>query len=62
VALADAFKIPDEVIDPMLRIYADLLKQAGKTKEAKAADDRIRAALIKRADREGTRKRAPVKQ
>jgi hypothetical protein len=57
--LAETFQFSDEQIDPMLRIYEKVLRQAGKTKEAKVIDERIRAALVKKADREGARKPVP---
>jgi tetratricopeptide (TPR) repeat protein len=59
IVMAENFKIPDEMIDGMLRIYSKVLQQAGKTREAKAVDDRIRAALIRKADREGARRPLP---
>ena len=59
VAMADSFKVSDELMDPMLRVYRSVLKELGKVKEAKALDDRIRGALIRKADREGNRLAAP---
>jgi tetratricopeptide (TPR) repeat protein len=59
VATADSFKVADELMDPMLRVYMGVLKEQGKLKEAKLLDERIRGALIKKADREGTRLPAP---
>jgi tetratricopeptide (TPR) repeat protein len=59
IAMADGFKLPDQLLDPVLRIYERLLKETGKSKEAKLIDERIRAALIRKADREGTRKAVP---
>jgi hypothetical protein len=43
----------------MLRVYSQVLQQAGKTKEAKIIDERIREALTRKADREGTRRPLP---
>jgi tetratricopeptide (TPR) repeat protein len=61
VAMADSFQVPDELMDPMLRVYMQVAKELGKAKEAKAIDERIRAALVRKVDREGTRKPAPVR-
>jgi tetratricopeptide (TPR) repeat protein len=62
VTMADSFRVADEVMDPMLRVYMSVMKELGKVKEAKAIDERVRAALIRKADREGTRKPSPVPQ
>jgi tetratricopeptide (TPR) repeat protein len=59
VAMADSFKVSEELMDPMLRVYMGVMKELGKVKEAKALDDRIRGALIRKADREGKRLPAP---
>jgi hypothetical protein len=50
VAMADGFKVADGV-------YRGLLKELGKVKEARAVDERIRTALIKKADREARARR-----
>ena len=36
-----------------------VMKELGKVKEAKVLDERIRGALVKKADREGKRLPAP---
>ena len=59
VAMADSFKMSDELMDPMLRVYMSVMKELGKVKEAKVLDERIRGALVKKADREGKRLPAP---
>jgi alpha-glucuronidase len=59
VAMADSFKVSDDFMDPMLRVYMSVVKELGKLKEAKALDERIRGALIRKADREGKRLPAP---
>ena len=51
-------------MDGVLRTYALLLSQLKREKEAAAIDRRVREALIKKADREGTRlpKPKPIPQ
>jgi tetratricopeptide (TPR) repeat protein len=59
IAMGDSFKLRDELLDPVLRVYERILRDTGKPREAKLIDERIRAALIRKADRSGTRKPLP---
>jgi hypothetical protein len=54
------FKVSDELMDPILRVYMSVVTERGKVKEAKALDERIRGAIIRKADRDG--KRLPAAQ
>jgi tetratricopeptide (TPR) repeat protein len=64
IRIAGEAKVPDEQMDGVLRTYALLLSQLTRDKEAAAIDRRIREALIKKADRDGTRlpKPKPIPQ
>jgi hypothetical protein len=59
VQIGDQAKAPDEVMDPPLRIYAELLRKMKRDEDAAAVDQRIKAALLRKADREG-RRPAPI--
>jgi tetratricopeptide (TPR) repeat protein len=60
IRIGDDCKVADEVMDPLLRIQARLLRQMNRTEEADAIDARVQAALLRKADREG-RLPSPVK-
>lgn len=53
VEIGDLARTPDEVMDPVLRIYAKILRVAERTAEADALDARVKDALFRKADREG---------
>ena len=61
VAIADLAKTPDEVVDPVLRIYAKVLREMKRDEDAVALDRRVKEALLRKADREG-RRPSPVKR
>ncbi len=52
IEIGDLAKAPDEIIDPVLRIYAKILREL-KRDGADAIDKRVKDALIRKADREG---------
>ncbi len=60
VQIADLAKTPDDVVDPVLRIYAKVLREMKHDEEADALDRRVKEALLRKADREG-RWPSPVK-
>jgi tetratricopeptide (TPR) repeat protein len=66
VQIGDLAKAPDEWMDPLLRVYAAVLREENKTEEAEAVDKRVKEALLRKADREGRRpsplKLPPAKQ
>jgi tetratricopeptide (TPR) repeat protein len=53
VEIGDLAKAPDEAMDPLLRIYAKVLREMKKDNEAQALEARIMEALLRKADREG---------
>ena len=55
VRIGSEAKVPDEQMDGVLRTYAMLLQHAKREDEAAAVQQRVRDALIRRADREGRR-------
>ena len=60
VAIADLARTPDDVVDPVLRIYAKVLRELKRDEDADALDRRVKEALLRKADREG-RRPSPVK-
>jgi hypothetical protein len=60
IGIGDLAKAPDEVLDPLLRIYAKLLRVENRAREADTVDRRVKDALLRKADREG-RRPSPVK-
>ena len=50
----------DEVMDPVLRLYSAVLRSMKRGAEADALDQRVKAAVLRKADREG-RRPSPVK-
>jgi len=55
IQIGDLAKAPDEVMDPLLRVFGGILKEQNKTEEAAAVEKRWKEALIRKADREGRR-------
>ncbi len=60
IDIGDLAKAPDEVLDPLLRIYAKMLRALDRPQDADAVDKRAKDVLFKKADREG-RRPSPVK-
>jgi tetratricopeptide (TPR) repeat protein len=60
IGIGDLAKAPDEVLDPLLRIYAKVLRVENRLREADTVDRRVKDALLRKADREG-RRPSPVK-
>ena len=60
IGIGDLAKAPDEMLDPLLRIYAKVLRAGNRPREADAVDKRVKDALLQKADREG-RRPSPVK-
>ncbi len=60
VQIGDLGKANDAEMDPVLRIYATVLRTANHPQEADAVDKRVKEALFRKADREG-RLPSPVK-
>lgn len=59
VQVGDLAKAPDDVMDAPLRIYAEVLHKMQRDDEAAAVEKRLKAALLRKADREG-RRPAPI--
>jgi len=55
VRIGDLAQTPDDVMDPPLRIYADILRRMKRDDDAAAVEKRIKEALLRKADREGRR-------
>jgi tetratricopeptide (TPR) repeat protein len=53
VQIGDLAKAPDDVMDPVLRVYAGILREEKRAEEAKALDQRVKDALVRKGDREG---------
>ncbi|SPF43106.1 putative Tetratricopeptide domain protein [Candidatus Sulfopaludibacter sp. SbA4] len=53
--IGDLASAPDDVMDPLLRTYATILKTLKRDDEAAAVDARVKDALLRKADREGRR-------
>ncbi len=60
IAIGDLAKAPDGEMDPLLRIYAKVLRAVDRPGDADAVDRRVKDALLRKADREG-RRPSPVK-
>jgi tetratricopeptide (TPR) repeat protein len=60
IRISDEAKMPDEVADPLLRTLARILREHKQNKEADALDGRVKAALARKAEKEGLRP-SPVK-
>lgn len=60
IQIGDLAKTPDEVLDPLLRIYSKVLRELKRADEADAVDKRVKDAWLRKADREG-RRPSPVK-
>ncbi len=60
IQIGDLARTPDDAMDPLLRVYASVLRALKKTDEATAVDARVKEALLRKADREG-RRPSPVK-
>ena len=60
VEIGDLARTPDEVMDPVLRIHAKILRVLERPAEADALETRVKDALFRKADREG-RRPSPVK-
>lgn len=58
--IGDDLKAPDAELDSILRVYASLLRELKRPEEAMPLEQRAKAALIRKADREG-RRPSPVK-
>ncbi len=55
VQIGDLAKAPDEVLDPVLRIYAKILTALERGREAESVEVRIKDALFRKGEREGRR-------
>jgi hypothetical protein len=53
VKIGDLAKAPDDVIDPVLRTYAKILRELHRDKDARPLELRVREAIQRRAEREG---------
>jgi tetratricopeptide (TPR) repeat protein len=53
VKIGDLAAAPDDVMDPLLRTYAVILRTLKRDDEAAAFDARVKDALIRKGDREG---------
>jgi tetratricopeptide (TPR) repeat protein len=53
IRIGDDCKVDDAVIDPLLRIESKLLRAMDKNAEADKIDERVNAALMRKAEREG---------
>jgi tetratricopeptide (TPR) repeat protein len=60
VKIGDLAHAPDESLDPVLRIYAKILRELKRDADAQALEARAKDALLRKADREG-RRPSPVK-
>jgi tetratricopeptide (TPR) repeat protein len=55
IKIGDLAKVSDERMDPVLRVYAKLLRELNRGQDADALERRIKDALLRKADREGRR-------
>jgi tetratricopeptide (TPR) repeat protein len=55
IEAGDLSHAPSESLDPLLRVYAKLLRERGHPKEADAMEKRARDAVIDKGEREGRR-------
>jgi len=53
--IGDLAEAPDDVMDPVLRTYATILRTLKRDDEAAALDAHVKDALLRKADREGRR-------
>jgi tetratricopeptide (TPR) repeat protein len=53
VQVGDLVEAPDDALDPVLRIYAKILRELKRTDEADALDRRVKEAIYRKSDREG---------
>jgi len=53
--IGDLATAPDDVMDPVLRTYAAVLRALKRDDEAAPLDQRVKDALLRKADREGRR-------
>jgi tetratricopeptide (TPR) repeat protein len=53
VEIGDLAKASDDAMDPLLRVYAIVLREQKKGEQAQALDTRVKDALLRKADREG---------
>ena len=53
VAIGDLAAAPDDAMDPLLRVYAGILREQKHPDEAKILEQRVKDALIRKGDREG---------
>jgi len=60
VQIGDLAQAPDDVLDPVLRVYAKILRELKRDSEADALELRVKNAILRRADKEG-RRPSPVK-
>ena len=58
--IGDLAKAPDDAMDPVLRIYARILRELKRPDEAAALETRVKDALLRKGEREG-RRESPVK-
>ena len=58
--IGDDLKVADDAMDPVLRVYAKLLRELKRPEEAAVLDERVKAAGIRKGEREGLRP-SPVK-
>jgi tetratricopeptide (TPR) repeat protein len=58
--IGDLARAPEDVLDPILRIYAKILVSLNRDGEAKSLENRIKNAVYRRSEREGLRP-SPVK-
>jgi tetratricopeptide (TPR) repeat protein len=59
IQIGDLAQAPDDVMDPPLRIYAEVLRKMKRDEDAAAVEKRLKSALVRKADREG-RRPAPI--
>jgi tetratricopeptide (TPR) repeat protein len=55
IKIGDLAKVPDDVMDPLLRVYAKVLRELNRGQDADALERRVKEALLRKADREGRR-------
>jgi tetratricopeptide (TPR) repeat protein len=60
VQIGDLAQAPDEALDPLLRVYAKILRELKRDSEADPLELRVKNAILRRADKEG-RRPSPVK-
>lgn len=60
IRIGENTQTADEFMDGVLRAYSMLLRQAKREDEAKIIDRRVTDALIRKADRDGTRRPKPT--